>query len=106
MRPMAKPALPADDTAAAARLAALAGEIAHHNALYHAEDAPEITDAAFAPLVSENAAIGAAVPSPVRRDSPARRVGSAPGGPLAKVAHARVMLSLDNAFADDEVIDF
>ena len=103
---MAKSVLPADDSAAAARLAQLASEIARHNELYHAEDAPEISDAEFDSLVRENAAIEAAFPHLVRADSPSRRVGSAPGGPLAKVTHARVMLSLDNAFADEEVIDF
>src|SRR4051812_9618230 len=106
MRAMAKPALPTDDTAAAARLAALANEIARHNELYHGEDAPEISDADYDALMRENAAIEAAFPHLVRGDSPSRQVGSTPSGPLAKVAHARVMLSLDNAFADDEVVDF
>ncbi len=103
---MAKPALPIDDIAAAARLAALASEIARHNELYHGEDAPEISDADYDALMRENAAIEAAFPHLVRADSPSKLVGSTPGGPLAKVTHARVMLSLDNAFADDEVIDF
>src|SRR5579872_3892822 len=106
MRAMAKPTLPPDDTAAAARLAALANEIAHHNELYHGEDAPEISDADYDALMRENAAIEAAFPHLVRADSPSKQVGSTPGGPLAKVTHARVMLSLDNAFADEEVVEF
>jgi len=106
MRAMAKPAIPSDDSAAAARLAELANEIAHHNELYHGEDAPEISDAAYDALMRENAAIETAFPHLVRADSPSRQVGSMPSGPLAKVTHARVMLSLDNAFADEEVVDF
>jgi DNA ligase (NAD+) len=103
---MAKPAVPTDDIAAAARLAELASEIARHNELYHDEDAPEISDADYDALMRENGAIEAAFPHLVRADSPSKLVGSAPSGPLAKVTHARVMLSLDNAFADDEVVDF
>ena len=91
---------------AAARLQALAAEIAHHNRRYHDEDAPEITDAAFDALIRENRALEATFPSLVRADSPSARIGAAPSGPLAKVRHARPMLSLDNAFADEEVTDF
>ncbi len=54
----------------------------------------------------ENAALEAQFPHLVRKDSPSRRVGAAPGGALAKVPHARPMLSLENAFAASEVEDF
>jgi DNA ligase (NAD+) len=91
---------------AAARLAVLAAEIARHNRLYHDEDAPEITDAAYDALMRENAALEAAHPGLVRDDSPSRTVGAAPSGHLAKVAHSRPMLSLDNAFAEEEVAEF
>ena len=91
---------------AAARLEELARLIAHHNARYHAEDAPEISDADYDALVRENAALEAAFPHLVRADSPSRIVGAAPAGHLAKVAHARPMLSLDNAFADEDVVEF
>jgi len=91
---------------AAERLASLASEIARHNRLYHDSDAPEISDAAFDALVRENAALEAAFPHLVRADSPSVQVGAAPSGHLAKVAHARPMLSLDNAFADTEVAEF
>ncbi|HEY0269770.1 MAG TPA: NAD-dependent DNA ligase LigA [Sphingomonas sp.] len=92
---------------AAARLAELAGEIARHNRLYHDQDAPEISDAEYDALMRENAALEAAFPALARADSPSRQVGATPaGGHLAKVAHARPMLSLDNAFADEEVIEF
>lgn len=98
--------LPANDREAAAALESLAAEIAHHNRRYHADDAPEISDADYDALVRRNAAIEAAFPHLVRADSPSRLVGAAPSGHLAKVAHARPMMSLDNAFTDEEVAEF
>ena len=103
---MSAPDLPTDPEAAAAELAALAAEIARHNRLYHGEDAPEISDAEYDALMRRNAALEAAFPALVRGDSPSQLVGAAPAGHLAKVAHARPMLSLDNAFADEEVVEF
>ncbi|WP_375391968.1 NAD-dependent DNA ligase LigA [uncultured Sphingomonas sp.] len=99
-------ALPATPDAAAAELEMLAGTIARHNALYHGEDAPAITDAEYDALVARNRAIEAAYPDLIRPDSPSRQVGAAPAGHLAKVAHARPMTSLDNAFTDAEVAEF
>ena len=98
--------LPADEHEAAQELERLAAEIARHNRLYHAEDAPEISDADYDALVRRNAALEAAFPHLVRDDSPSRKVGAAPSGHLAKVAHARPMFSLDNAFDEEEVGDF
>jgi DNA ligase (NAD+) len=97
---------PQDPAEAAAELERLAREIARHNRLYHGKDAPEISDSEFDALVRRNAAIEARFPDLVRADSPSRQVGAAVEGPLAKVAHALPMLSLDNAFADEEVRDF
>ncbi|QTH23452.1 NAD-dependent DNA ligase LigA [Rhizorhabdus wittichii] len=94
------------ESQAAERLAFLAAEIARHNALYHGEDAPEISDADYDALMRENAALEAEYPHLVRADSPSKLVGAAPSGHLAKVAHAQPMLSLDNAFADEDVVDF
>ena len=102
---MAEPAA-SSDTDIRAELARLAAEIARHNRLYHDADAPEITDAEYDALVRRNAALEAAHPELVRADSPSRQVGAAPGGQLAKVRHARPMLSLDNAFSDAEVSEF
>ncbi len=92
---------------AADRLAFLANEIARHNALYHGDDSPEISDADYDALVRENAALEAEFPELVRADSPSAQVGAGvASSPLAKVAHAKPMLSLENAFSDDEVSDF
>lgn len=98
--------LPATEIEAADELERLAIEIARHNRLYHTDDAPEISDADYDALMRRNAAIEAAFPAVVRVDSPSRLVGSAPAGHLAKVPHARPMLSLDNAFSDAEVVEF
>ncbi|QXT37069.1 NAD-dependent DNA ligase LigA [Sphingomonas sanguinis] len=98
--------LPQTDLEAAAELDRLAREIAHHNRLYHTDDAPEISDADYDALVRRNTAIEAAFPHLIRPDSPNTRVGAAPAAHLAKVAHARPMTSLDNAFTDEEVEDF
>ena len=91
---------------AANRLMQLAKDIAQHNRLYHDQDSPEISDAAYDALVRENAELEARFPNLVRSDSPSRQVGAAPSGPLAKVAHSRPMLSLENAFSDAEVEEF
>ena len=91
---------------AANRLMRLAKAIARHNKLYHDRDAPEISDAEFDALVRENAELEARFPHLVRADSPSRGVGAAPSSSLAKVPHARPMLSLENAFSEEEVREF
>ncbi len=91
---------------AANRLMRLAREIAKHDKLYHDRDDPEISDADYDALVAENRALEAAFPHLVRDDSPSRKVGHTPSSPLSKVTHAQAMLSLDNAFSDEEVRDF
>ncbi|HET9355138.1 MAG TPA: NAD-dependent DNA ligase LigA [Sphingomicrobium sp.] len=91
---------------AANRLMRLAREIARHDKLYHDRDDPEISDSQYDALVAENRALEAAFPQLVRADSPSKRVGAAPASNLAKVPHARPMLSLENAFSADEVAEF
>ncbi|MBC2774856.1 NAD-dependent DNA ligase LigA [Rhizobium sp. AQ_MP] len=91
---------------ARAELQRLAAEIAHHDALYHGKDLPEISDADYDALKRRNDAIEAEFPQLVRTDSPSQRVGAAPAGIFAQVVHARPMLSLDNTFSDEDVQDF
>ncbi|MCZ8171857.1 MAG: NAD-dependent DNA ligase LigA, partial [Brevundimonas sp.] len=92
---------------AANELMRLARIIAHHNKRYHVEDSPEISDADYDALVRRNAELEAAFPHLVRPDSPSCQVGhEVAASPLAKVAHEVRMMSLDNAFADEDVADF
>ncbi|MSP81515.1 MAG: NAD-dependent DNA ligase LigA [Alphaproteobacteria bacterium] len=95
-----------DPETAARELARLAERIAHHDRLYHQLDAPEISDAAYDALRRRNDGIEARFPDLVRADSPSRRVGVEPAATFAKVTHAVPMLSLDNAFTPDDVVDF
>jgi DNA ligase (NAD+) len=91
---------------ARAELARLAEEIAHHDRLYYQKDAPEISDAAYDALRQRNLAIEARFPELIRPDSPSQRVGAAPAATFRKVRHALPMLSLDNAFEEQDVRDF
>jgi DNA ligase (NAD+) len=89
---------------AANELMRLARTIRKHNRLYHAEDAPQITDQEYDALVRRNEALEAAFPDLVRPDSPSKGVGhEVAGSPLSKVTHAVRMMSLDNAFNGEEV---
>jgi DNA ligase (NAD+) len=91
---------------AANRLMRLAREIARHDKLYHDQDAPEISDADYDALVRENRELEERFPHLVRPDSPSKRLGAPATSALAKVAHARPMLSLENAFSAEEVEEF
>jgi DNA ligase (NAD+) len=84
----------------------LASELAHHDALYYRQDAPEISDADYDELRRRNEAIETRFPDLVRPDSPSHRVGAAPSEQFAKVSHKVAMLSLGNVFSDDDVVDF
>ena len=95
----------------ATELAGLAAEIARHDALYHGQDNPELTDADYDRLVARNRQLEAAYPELIRADSPTMRVGtplsgSTNAGHFGKIKHARPMLSLNNGFSDEDIIDF
>lgn len=91
---------------AAKELERLAAEIARHNRLYHTDDAPEISDADYDALVRRNAVLEAQFPSLVRDDSPSAQIGAAPAAHLSKVRHTLLMLSLENAFSEEDVAEF
>ncbi len=87
-------------------LARLAAEIRHHDILYYQQDAPEVSDADYDALRRRNAEIEARFPELILPDSPSRRVGAEPAAGFAKIRHAVAMLSLENAFTDEDVADF
>jgi DNA ligase (NAD+) len=91
---------------AKAEHARLAAEIAAHDRRYYQEDAPTVSDAEYDGLRQRYAAIEARFPQLRTRESLTQRVGAAPAARFAKVRHAVPMLSLDNAFAEQDVVDF
>ncbi len=84
----------------------LAGEIARHDALYYQQDAPAISDAEYDALRARLTAIEAQFPDLVQADSPTQRVGAAPLEAFGKVRHDVPMLSLGNAFSNEDVAEF
>ncbi|MDD3181681.1 MAG: NAD-dependent DNA ligase LigA [Alphaproteobacteria bacterium] len=91
---------------AAGELAALAKEIAHHDILYHQSDAPQISDAAYDELRKRYRELCESFPHLVPEQDPEKKVGAAPAAGFGKVTHAVPMLSLGNAFTDEDVTDF
>ena len=91
---------------AASELEWLANEIASHDRRYYLEDAPSVSDAQYDELRKRNATIEARFPDLVRPDSPSHRIGAKPSDKFAKVIHSVPMLSLDNAFSDEDVVNF
>ncbi len=91
---------------AKAEHAQLAVEIAEHDRRYYQEDAPSVSDAEYDRLRQRYAAIEARFPQLRTLESLTQRVGAAPSARFAKVRHAVPMLSLDNAFAEEDVTDF
>ena len=88
---------------AAARAAELRAQIIHNNELYHTLDAPEIPDSEYDLLVVELKQLEADYPSLATPDSPTQAVGAAPSGLFQEVRHRVPMMSLDNAFSEDEL---
>jgi DNA ligase (NAD+) len=84
----------------------LALEIESHDKSYYQQDAPKISDAEYDALRQRFNAIEARFPEFVTSSSPSQKVGAQPSGRFAKVRHAVPMLSLDNAFAEEDVVDF
>src|SRR5712672_2427377 len=109
---MAKSKKPLIDVAKLSRaqarveLTRLALEIEGHDKRYYQDDAPRVTDAEYDALRQRYNAIEKRFPEFVTSDSPSQKIGAAPSGRFRKVRHALPMLSLDNAFAEADVVDF
>jgi DNA ligase (NAD+) len=84
----------------------LVERISHHNRKYHEEDSPEISDAAYDRLWSELEELEKKYPQLVTKESPTQKVGAAPAAKFRSVPHAVPMLSLANAFSEEDVADF
>src|ERR1700691_1063074 len=91
---------------ASAEHARLAAEIAAHDRRYYQDDAPTVSDAEYDRLRRRYGAIETRFPRLRSRESLTAKVGAAPSARFAKVRHAVPMLSLDNAFSDEDVVDF
>ena len=91
---------------ATAELTALADALAAHDLRYYQEEAPTISDADYDALKRRNAEIEARFPALIRENSPSLKVGAARGEQFSPVEHGVPMLSLDNAFSDEEAEEF
>jgi len=91
---------------ATAEMVRLADEIAHHDLLYHQKDAPEISDGDYDALRNRYRALRAAYPELVPPNDPEKTVGATPAAGFGKVTHKLPMLSLGNAYVDDDTRDF
>ncbi|HLK26049.1 MAG TPA: NAD-dependent DNA ligase LigA [Caulobacteraceae bacterium] len=103
---MPKPVEALSEAEAVEELTALADEIAQHDIRYHREDAPTISDAAYDALKRRNGEIEARFPHLIRENSPSLRVGAARSEAFAPVEHRVPMLSLDNAFSNEDAVEF
>lgn len=91
---------------ARSELVRLAEVMAHHDQLYHNNDAPEISDAEYDALKRRNLEIEAKFPELKLENSPSNKVGAPVASGFSKISHNVAMLSLDNAFNDQDVRDF
>ncbi|HZB88669.1 MAG TPA: NAD-dependent DNA ligase LigA, partial [Terracidiphilus sp.] len=90
----------------AKRIEELRAELRLHEHLYHVMDAPEISDAEYDTRMNELKRLEAEHPELVTPDSPTQRVGGRPAEGFKKMAHSRPMLSLDNAYNAEELVDW
>jgi len=88
---------------AAREVEALREKIRHHEHRYYVLDNPEIADAEFDLLMQQLLKLEAAHPELITPDSPTQRVGGKPSEGFVKVRHSRPMLSLDNAYNEEEL---
>lgn len=95
-----------DSTAAAERIQQLSKEIERHNRLYYEQDTPEITDAEYDALFRELQSLEEHYPALALPDSPTKRVGGRPLAKFSQVRHSTPMLSLENAFTEQDIADF
>jgi DNA ligase (NAD+) len=104
--PEAPPVEDLDEASAVAELTRLADELAAHDLRYYQDEAPSISDADYDALKRRNADIEARFPHLVRENSPSFRVGAKRAEGFAPVTHGVPMLSLDNAFSDEDAAEF
>src|ERR1700753_426387 len=88
------------------RIEELRADLRHHEHLYYVLDAPKISDAEYDKRMNELKKLEAAHPELVTPDSPTQRVGGKPAEGFVKAAHSRPMLSLDNAYNEEELTDW
>jgi len=104
--PSAKPAADLTEAEAAEELTWLADTMAAYDIAYYQDDAPKVSDAEYDVLKRRNAEIEAVFPDLVRENSPSLKVGAAASAQFSPVEHGVPMLSLDNAFSDEEAVEF
>lgn len=95
-----------DENQAVIELARLAKSMARADIAYHQDDSPEISDAEYDALKARNSAIEARFPNLKRSDSPSDKIGAPVTSGFSKVKHAVAMMSLGNAFTEEDVTDF
>src|ERR1039457_6510019 len=88
------------------KIDALREKIRHHEHRYYVLDDPEISDAEFDRLINELKALEAEHPELITADSPTQRVGGKPREGFVKIPHSTPMMSLDNAYSEEELRDW
>jgi DNA ligase (NAD+) len=101
-----KPVEDLTESEASAALTRLADELAAHDLRYYQDEAPAVSDAEYDALKQRNAEIEARFPALVRENSPSQKIGAARAEQFSPVEHGVPMLSLDNAFSDEDVLEF